>query len=255
MRTVAARDLCRRWRKRPDRGASIRTPLVPRRTDRRTRRRAGHGERKHRHTRHAHSAGVCCDRTGASIRRCAAFSALARGWSGHSGQDDDARPRHALFWHVELPPTDAQSLGSEVKPRWQQCRCGCGFRGRLWPTAGGHRHRRIDPTARQLVRRVRPEAQPWARADRSALPRARRRPDHAQRQRCSADDVGAEPTRLARPHELAGRTHRLAVAGSRSAWSAHRPDARCGLGLAVRARGLGCDHGGRSGLRGCRRHR
>ena len=60
-------------------------------------------------------------------------------------------------------------------------RRGRGGCGRLRPAASRHRYRRLGAAAGLLVRPRRAEAEPWARSDRSALCRPRRRADDPHR--------------------------------------------------------------------------
>ena len=74
---------------------------------------------------------------------------------------------------------DAQPVGPEQGPRRQQRRRRRGGGRRLRPAAPGHRHRRLDPPARRLVRRRRLQAQRRPHPDQAALPGPRGRPDDA----------------------------------------------------------------------------
>ena len=94
---------------------------------------------------------------------------VARGRRDHLLQDHDAGLRHDVIRRVELPSAHAQSVGPDEESRRLELRRGRGRRGRLRPAACRHRHRRLGATACRLVRACRPETEPRAHPDRSAL--------------------------------------------------------------------------------------
>ena len=80
----------------------------------------------------------------------------------------------------ELSRAGAQPLGFEPQSRRLVGGRGSGGGRRLWAAACRHRHRRLGPPARRLVRHFRAEAERRPHPDRSALYRARRGADDAR---------------------------------------------------------------------------
>ena len=163
----------------------------------------------------------------------------ARGRRDHLLQDHDAGLRHDLVGRLELPSAHPQSVGSVEEPR--RIELGRGRRGRcrLRPAACRHRHRRLGAAAGRMVRAGRPQAEPRAHPDRSALCGALRRPDDAHGRRRRADDGGAGKAGSSRRHEPAGAGHRLDEPVGRPEGQAHRA-----------AAGRRRRHGGRAGGEG-----
>ncbi|MCY1535021.1 hypothetical protein D9M68_704070 [compost metagenome] len=235
--------------RRPRRGSA----LAGGRALRRARRRAGHAEGKHRHARHADAAGQRRDGAGAGARRRPGCRAPARGRRDRGRQDHHAGLRLPRRGAVELPPADAQSVEPGTQYRRFQLGRGRGGSGRLWPDPPGHRYRRLGAHPRQLLRRVRPEAQPWPRAGVSAGGGARARPADAHRGRCRARHAGDRPARRPRLHEPAAAGHRLDQPGARRARAAHRPVAGAHRRLAGRPGSACRGAGGRARVRAGRR--
>ena len=156
---------------------------------------------------------------------------------------------------VDLPPADPQPLGPDEEPGRQQRRRRRRGGGRLRPAAPGHRHRRLDPPAGGLVRRVRPQAQPGPHPDRPALPGPRGRADDAPRRRHRADDARAVAARRARHDEPALPADRLVCARHRRQGPAPGPADGRRLGAGRRAPDARRDRSGGTALRGRRRHR
>ena len=182
------------------------------RAARRARRRAGDGQGQYRDPRRADAARHGGERSDAGGGRRAARGAAARSRRDHVRQDDDAGLRHVVLGPVELSPADPQSLGA--RPQSRRLVGGRGRRGggRLRAAACRHRHRRLGPPARRLVRHFRAQAERRPRPDRPALYRPRRRADDAQRRRRGAADGDAVAARRARLYEPAAEPLDWAIA-------------------------------------------
>ncbi len=216
MGAASARDLRARRRRGARRcarlGSAVAAPPERRRERRRARGRSGDAQGEHRHRGNADAARHRRHRARPRAARRAAGGAAARGGRGDPRQDDDARLRDAVVGPVELPRPDAQPVGSEQEPGRQQLRRGRRCRGGLRAAPRRHRHRRLGATARRVVRHLHAQAEPRPDPDRSALRRARRRPDDAHRRRRRAPDGRPLARRRSRHDEPAG--------GSRSNGSA-----------------------------------
>ena len=223
VRTAYSRDLSLGAGARARRGARVRGALAARRADGPARRRARDRQRQHRHQGRADSTRHRGERARARRGRRAARGAVARSRRHSVRQDDDAGLRHVVVGPFELSRARAQPLESIAQSRRLVGRRGGGGGGRLRTAASGHRHRRLGAPSGGLVRRLRTEAERRARADRSALYRARRRADHAQRRRRGADDGDAFAARCARHHEFAAAELGLARRADRPSRPAHRP--------------------------------
>ena len=230
-------------------GGGLDRALGERRAHGSARRRAGDREGEHRLEGRADAARYGRDAADPGRAGCAPARTAARGRRDHLLQDHDAGLRHDLVGRIELPSAHAQSVGPVEEPRRIELRRGRGGRGRLRAAACRHRHRRLGAPARRLVRPGRPEAEPRAHPDRSALCGALRRPDDPHGRRHRADDVGAVQARPSRRHEPAGAGHRLDEPVRRPARQAHRPAARRRRRHAGRSGGEGGGRGGCEMLR------